>query len=333
MMEEEKIIDLIIKGETFENSDHLRSWIQLSEENLKEYIRLKNTWALLQQGKEMDEHALEADLRKLKSAMKKPSGKSWSWNYMKYAAVIFLAMVSGFILHLVLSPSSRIETMNEVSVPNGNRSLVLLPDGSRVWLSNGSKLSYPEFIKGRSRNVNLEGEAFFTILADREWPFYVNLGQNRVTVTGTEFSVVSYPEDQYAQIDLVTGKVMVELNYTGRSDGNEKSYVLEPEQSMIIEHSTGDVKFAKVTDRFYKYWQKGIYEFRNESFESLAKRMERIYGVNIVFEDSMIARRTFTGAFHIDSNIYVIMESFKKASGKPFEYTIDKNRIYLKCIK
>jgi ferric-dicitrate binding protein FerR (iron transport regulator) len=333
MMEADNIIYLIIKGETFENSDHLRSWIQLSEENLKEYIRLKNTWALLQQGKEMDEHTLEADLRKFKSRIKRPSVKAWPGNYMKYAALIFLAIVSGFCLHVFFAPSGRTGVMNEISVPNGNRSLVMLPDGSKVWLTNGSKLSYPEFLKNKPRIVNLEGEAFFTIVTDRGRPFYVNLGRNRVTVTGTEFSVVSYPGDQNSQIDLVSGEVIVELYDSGEPDIHTKRYVLEPEQSLFVDHHTGEVNISKITDRFYKYWQKGIYEFRNESFESLAKRIERIYGVKIVLQDSLISRRTFTGAFHIDSNIYVIMESFKKASGKPFEYTIDNNRIFLKCIK
>jgi hypothetical protein len=61
--------------------------------------------------------------------------------------------------------------------------------------------------------------------------------------------------------------------------------------------------------------------------------MERIYSVRISLEDSSICRTTFTGAFHIDSNVYTIMETFRRASSVPFDYTIDKDLIHINHVK
>lgn len=331
-MEEKEIIEKIVKNESLVHSKELLAWIQQSEENRKEYIRYKNLWALLQKGREMDEKKITEDFLLVKVRMKKSRSRFIFSELMKYAAIIVLALVSGYFLHSVLLNSGQQVTMNEISVPNGNRSLVVLPDGSKVWITNGSKLTYPENFEGKTREIYLEGEAFFTIAADKKKPFFVHLGAHRIKVLGTEFSVVAYPDDQTVRVDLVSGKVQMDVN-DGKRPGTYQSYYLEPLHSLVLDRTSGKLRESAIPDGFYKYWQEGIYEFKNESFYSLAVRMERIYGVKVVFDDNNISQRTFTGAFRIDSNIYTIMETFKRASGKPFKYTMDNKRIYINSVK
>ncbi|MEZ5199258.1 MAG: FecR family protein [Bacteroidales bacterium] len=331
-MEEKEIIEKIVKNESLVHSKELLTWIQRSTENRKEYIRYKNLWALLQQGHEMNEKMITEDFLHVKARMKKSRSRFIFSELVKYAAIIVLALATGYFLNYILSNSGQQITTNEISVPNGNRSLVILPDGSKVWITNGSKLTYPEKFKGKTREINLEGEAFFTITADKKKPFFVHLGAHRIKVLGTEFSVVAYPDDQIIRVDLVSGKVQMDVN-NGKNPGTYQSFYLEPLHSLVMDKQSGKLKESAIPDGFYKYWQNGIYEFKNESFKGLAVRMERIYGVDVIFEDNNISQRTFTGAFRIDSNIYTIMETFKRASGRPFDYTMDNNRIYIKSVK
>ena len=248
-------------------------------------------------------------------------------NLLKYAAIIIIAITCGYYISRFNMLNNKV-AVNEIIVPNGNRSLIVLPDGSKVWLTNGSKIIYPESFAGNTRNVKLEGEAFFKVTQNIKKPFIVDLGEQRVKVLGTEFSVIAYPKDNTVQVDLVSGKV--EFNVKEEGSNTYKSYILNPSHSLVLDRLSGNLKNLKIPDSFYKYWQEGIYEFNDETFEDLAKKIERLYSVKVIFETQDVRTQKFTGAFFINSNIYTIIETFKRASKTPFEYTIDKNKIYIK---
>ena len=325
-MKKEEIINNIIGKKVLHRSKELIDWVQQSDENLKEYARYKNLWALFQRGKEMDEKYIAENFQKVKQHIDKSANKFGIFSFMKYAAIIIFAVACGYFINSV-NINNKV-AINEVSVPNGNRSLIVLPDGSKAWLTNGSKLTYPESFNGKARNVKLEGEAYFTVSHNVKKPFIVGLGKQQVKVLGTEFSVIAYPDDNIIQVDLVKGKVQLDV-FNGNGTGNYKSYLLEPLHSLVLDKTSGILNNVKIPDSFYKYWQEGIYEFKNEPFAGLAKKIKRIYGVEVIFNNKSLGESTFTGAFYIDSNIYTIIETFKRASGIPFEYTIEKNKIYI----
>jgi ferric-dicitrate binding protein FerR (iron transport regulator) len=328
-MMKKNIIDEIIKGKPLSHSNELFEWVQQSNDNQNEYIRYKNLWALLQGGSEMDQKFIKEDFKLIKKQLGRPRYKFNLVSLIKYAAVFIIAIISGYFIHTI--SLNQDVAINEILVPNGNRSLVVLPDGSEVWLTNGSKIIYPESFSGKTRKVKLEGEAYFKISHKKRKSFIVDLGDQRIKVLGTEFSVVAYPGDDLVQVDLVAGKVQLDV-FSDKDNNEYKSYVLKPNHSLVLDKTSGSLNIAKTPDGFYKYWQEGIYEFKNESFAGLAKKIERIYSVNIIFENKTLSEKKFTGAFFIDSNIYTIIETFKRASDTPFNYTIDKNRIYISNI-
>jgi len=334
-MELEQIISRLIAGETLISSRELREWVSQSEENRMEYVRLLNTLALLQEGKEMDTQFINEDFLRVRDrltsshSLKTPTKTRLFPLIFRYAAIVVLALLSGYFLHNFL-PGEKALVMNEISVPKGNRSLVKLPDGSKVWLANGSRLLYPDTFTGKTRSVSLEGEAFFSVAKNERNPFIVSIGESRVQVLGTEFSVVAYPGDNLTQIDLVSGSVRFEFP---DNKGGYQACLIDPLYSLVFDKASGNLRKTPIVDSFYKYWQNGVFEFRNETFGNLAKKMERIYSVRISLEDSSICRTTFTGAFHIDSNVYTIMETFRRASSVPFDYTIDKDLIHINHVK
>ena len=301
----------------------LFDWIQQSEDNRTEYIQYKNLWALCQLGIEMDSKHITRDFKKVKHQIHNTSKKFRFQNLVKYAAIIIIAIAIGYFINYIKNFSLPQEAaINEVFVPNGNRSLIILPDSSQVWLTNGSKITYPEFFTGNRRNVTLEGEGYFKVSHNFNKPFIVNLGKERIKVLGTEFSVIAYPDDNILQVDLLSGRVELDIN-DGSNPEKFKSYILNPQHSLVLDKTSGNLENIGLPDSFYKYWQEGIYEFEDETFANLAKKIERIFGVEV-------KKQTFTGAFFIDSNIYTIIETFKRASKTPFEYTINNNQIHLK---
>jgi ferric-dicitrate binding protein FerR (iron transport regulator) len=219
-------------------------------------------------------------------------------------------------------------TMNEIFVPNGNRSSIVLPEGTKVWLNNGTKLIYPEDFKGKYRTVELDGEGFFDVTPDEKHPFIVKIGENRIKVLGTRFAVVAYAEDKTVKAELVSGKIQFDI-HTGNGTANFRSYMMNPAQSLIFDKTSGEFSESKISDNFFNYWLKGIYEFKDETFENLAKRIERIYNVQVIFKDESLKNRLFTGSLGINDNIYTMMEVFKKASGEPFVYTHEGNHIFI----
>lgn len=324
-MDSEKLIHKITESKPLKDSDELLDYINESGENTKEYIRYKSLWAMLQTGNEMDEETINDGYKAVKRKVK-GRRNSILLNIAKYAAIIILAVSAGYMVQYA-GLNNEI-AMNEIIVPKGNRTSVVLPDGSKVWLSNGTKLVYPESFVGNFRDVQLEGEGFFEVTHDKDHPFIVNVGQHRIKVLGTKFAVVAYPDDDEVKAELVSGKIQFDIQ-SGVTEESYKSFMVKPMHSLVYDKTSGKVYESIIPDGFHDYWQKGTYRFRNETFDSLATKIARIYNVEIIFGDEELKNRTFTGTLNVDDNIYTLMEVFKSASGKPFEYRFDSGKIYI----
>ncbi len=193
-MKKNKLMSFITSNQFLDNHTEIIEWINTTEENKEEYIRFKNLHAIMQQGNDISAAKIKEALCRIR---KKPNQKRHSlslWNFMKYAALVVIVLLCGFLLGN--QEFNNEITMNEIFVPNGNRSSVVLPDGSKVWINNGTKLIYPEEFKGKNRIVELEGEGFFDVTHEKSHPFIVKIGQNRIKVLGTKFAVVAYPNDK-----------------------------------------------------------------------------------------------------------------------------------------
>ncbi|WP_303919087.1 FecR family protein [Draconibacterium sediminis] len=324
-MDSEKLLHKITDKKALKDSDELINYINESGENSREYIRYKTLWALLQTGNEMDEETINKGYSAVKRGLK-GRRNSILLKIAKYAAIIILAVSAGYLVQY--ADFNNEIAINEIFVPKGNRTSVVLPDGSKVWLSNGTRLVYPENFVGDFREVQLEGEGFFDVTHDEKHPFIVNVGKHRVKVLGTKFAVVAYPEDEEVKAELVSGKIQFDVNY-GNTEDDYNSFMVKPMHSLVYDKTSGKIYESIIPDGFHDYWQKGIYRFSNESFDSLATKIARFYNVEIVFGNDELKTRTFTGTLSVDDNIYTIMEVFKSASGQPFKYYFDTGKIYI----
>src|SRR5690606_14480825 len=95
--------------------------------------------------------------------------------------------------------------MNEVIIPYGKKSELLLADGTKVWLNAGSRLAFPSRFTRNTREVFLEGEACFQVAKNEEQLFIVKAGNLDVKVLGTHFNVSAYPADATIETVLLEG--------------------------------------------------------------------------------------------------------------------------------
>src|SRR5690606_41470504 len=101
---------------------------------------------------------------------------------------------------------------NTISTPKGGQYQVVLSDGTKVWLNAASTLRYPIRVNGSVRQVELVGEGYFEVSADKNTPFIVNCHHQIGHVTGTRSNINAYREEQSVKTTLGEGKVNVVSN-------------------------------------------------------------------------------------------------------------------------
>jgi transmembrane sensor len=257
----------------------------------------------------------------------------------KRLRIKYLSIAAGILLLLFLNlgtwfyflgPEKEAEkglTFHSVMVPKGSRTEIILPDSTKVWLSNDSKLVFPGKFPEHSREVELTGNAYFEVRHNRNKPFWVKTREGRIKVLGTSFAVSAYPGDRFIETSLIEGKVIFEA-------GN-LSEELAPGVSLIYDKKQNHVNRKEIDPSFFEYWKNGSYHFRNETLQSLSDKIYRIYNIRIVFENESLKQRTFTGTVSVHDNIFTFMETIKRISIQPVDYFFDykKNTIYLKYVR
>ena len=208
--------------------------------------------------------------------------------WVKIAAVCLLVIGLSFLLNLFhnLNLNNQELAYNEIIVPLGEKAQVVLSDGSHVWLNSASKLRYPVKFGEISREVSLEGEAFFDVEKKHGKNFVVNTHDVKVNVLGTAFNVRCYPGDKKTQTIVVRGEVKVE-----EINGTKKALIIRPNEMATLTEKVPRGKevvqkpsftVTQVDPNNMVSWKDQLLVFAGESFEDLAIKMERWYNVKIL---------------------------------------------------
>jgi transmembrane sensor len=207
------------------------------------------------------------------------------------------------------------EPASEISTRYGSKTNIVLPDGSRVWLNAGSKITYDKDFGETSRNLQLTGEAYFDVVHNSSRPFVIHTKAMDIKVLGTEFNVKSYPDEKTTETSLIRGSIEVTLN-----ERKADRIILKPNEKLVVSNEQVDdtvavAKKAKAATQkplislsTLKYfsidstiletsWVQNRLVFEDESFEEIAIRMSRWYGVQFYFADEEIKSLRFTGNF------------------------------------
>jgi len=182
----------------------------------------------------------------------------------------------------------------EIHAPYGTRTDFHLPDGSTGRLNGGSSLKYPTQFIGKSRDVELSGEAYFDVISNQRKPFIVSTGNINIKATGTSFNVMAYTDDQIIEVTLKNGKIEV-LKKEG--DITKSLGVLKPDESFIYNHRSGSGKIESLNNANRLSWLDGKLTFKYESFEEVIRKLNRWYNVNIVIKDESLNSYSYYATF------------------------------------
>jgi len=142
-----------------------------------------------------------------KATAKRTRRNSYRW--IVAACVLLLLSVAGYKYFM---PEADAPLLITHTYP-GDIRLLRLPDGSKVWVNQNTKIAYAETFEGNTRNVTLTGEAYFEVARDESKPFIITSGAITTTVLGTSFDIRSY-SGMPPEVIVHSGKVKVE----GRSN-------------------------------------------------------------------------------------------------------------------
>ena len=211
----------------------------------------------------------------------------------RIAAILFIPLLiaSSILIFRDSFVSQEDISWAEIKCPLGVRTEFSLPDGSTGYLNSGSSLKFPTSFNGNERSVKLLGEAYFDIAHNEKKPFHVKTGKLDVKVLGTKFNVVAYPEQQFEEVTLETGKVEV-LNTSGN-----KLTELNPNEQLSLNLETNKYIKRSVAASQYVSWTNGVLSFRNERFEQVAMRLSRWYNIEIELEGDQLNNYIYHATF------------------------------------
>lgn len=157
-------------------------------------------------------------------------------------------------------------------VPNGQKSNVILADGTKVWLNSGSTLTV-SLDNTKQRNVQLSGEAFFDVTKNEKVPFLVKTHDYSVKVYGTQFDVRAYPGQKESETILQEGSISI------LTDAKEE-IKMTPGQSFYVDQQN-KYTISEVDPEVHTSWKDNVLKIDNERLRDLLVRMEHWYGVKI----------------------------------------------------
>ena len=303
----------------------LLDWLDEDPANRKFFFGIKDIWDARRGGH------VSLPARPLWKKVLLPAGETYRiprWRRLAIHIGKYAAMIAITVAVTVLLQKKQVVTKevayHQVMVQNGKQSqLIVLSDGTRVWINASSSLKYPASFDPAQRTVWLDGEAYFEVAENEAHPFVVRTGVMDVKVLGTHFNVTAYASDPKITTTLVEGKVELWTVH------NKTAYAttLEPGQQAVYLKDENRIVLRKVEPALYTAWKDGYYKFDNTSFGEIAERLEKMYHVKITFADESLGQIPYTGTFVQEQSIREVLEIIR--SVKPFRYHIKDNHVII----
>jgi len=269
---------------------------------------------------------------------------------LSIAATISALAIGLYWMHISTKKPFSYSKINksEVSAKPGAKSKMVLPDGTTVWLNSGSKLTYSDNFRDSVRSVELDGEAFFDVVKDAKHPFIVHTSGIDIRVLGTAFNVKSYAAESTIEATLIRGIIEV----VKKDEPQSPKVILRPHEKLVFNKeeqtmvkSTGTVENLK-TDKIVitprgiiitplpknrpdttleeTSWVYNKLIFEGDTFNELAKKMERWFNVHIVFKDQKVPEYRVVGVFENES-VEQALQALQLIV--PFNYKINGSEI------
>ncbi|SFB52307.1 FecR family protein [Algoriphagus aquimarinus] len=253
-----------------------------------------------------------------------------NWFKLGVAAVL----VFGFVLTVYwtdnrLGLEEKVAVVSQVEyiireVGPGQKLTLKLTDGSVVILNSNSQLKFPKNFDGATRDVYLEGEAFFDVYRDELKPFVVHSKFVETSVLGTSFVVNENLLAGKVQVSVLTGKVRVTEQ---ENFGKDRKVVLAPMDAVRFNDKTGAFETKKVGYDEVFAWKDNVLFFDNTQFSEVVIELENWFGVKIDVQKNIKNRKDYSGRFDNES-LEMILTGLAFTYGFEFEIISNKVIIY-----
>ena len=220
-------------------------------------------------------------------------------------------LITAFFITILISiPTIKIlNTVNIHSSYGHKTKTVSLNDGTKVHLNAGTTLSYSKNFNSTSREVTLNGEAYFEVEKGSS-PFIISTDLAKVTVLGTKFNVRSR-EDGF-EIGVNEGEVKIE--------NKTKSIDLKKGEQVDISIDQPKVISVSKVSNFYPGWKNNKLICDNSSLEKICKELERRYDIKIQFQDNLQKNTTISGIIDLSpNNLDSVLSSISLLSKRKFK--------------
>ncbi len=266
--------------------------------------------------------------------------------------LLFAGILGGYLISKSLIRNDNYGALTTIYSPGGQKTKVTLPDNSIVWLNARTTLKYATVFNQKQRIVFIDGEAFFDVTHDQTRPFIVRTSTINIKVYGTTFNVKAYKDDDIAEATLVKGKITIlGINAPGKED---QEIIIHPNETFrylkegailnktqLSETKVKEKAISKRVEPIVQIaqkvdvapivaWKDGKLCFKNESFSTLAYKLEQWYDVKIHFEDAEVQEIKYTGKFEKE-NINQVLRYLQILT--PFEYDMKLNEISIRYKK
>lgn len=277
----------------------IEKWLQENENNRKELDDYAFIWEKTEGLKQETTKIVDVEAAWLKVKAKMDASekvnliplnrapKQQKFFTLGIAASITILLTIGLLVYLFQPSSPEFITLKTAQHTQEQT----LPDGSVVFMNTNTTLIYPEDFKGDIREINLSGEAFFTIKRDEGKPFVIHASGSDVKVLGTSFNVKAYTKN--VEVSVETGKVQFK--------SKSKAALLVAGEKAIFEASNDTIKKQNILDKNAFAYKTKEFVFENSSLEHVAKVLAEGYHADIILNNNRIKACRLTTRFDNES--------------------------------
>ncbi len=323
-MEYSEYINLIIKQLsgtiTPDEKKKLNHWLESDSENKKTLALFKQIWHTRQaENGFVDLQSAWAglaekagislpyeELREKPARLQLPRQDSVTkigYRIMRYAAVILITVSLVYFLGRSAHEAPK-DGLREIFVQYGKQNSVTLPDGSQVTLDAGSKLRFAEGFGRKSREVYLNGEAYFEVSHNELKPFIIYANGGVVTVLGTKFNVRAWQlNDREVRVVVVDGKV----SFRHKSQRQNSAVVVSKgKMSYLAATHPQPSKPIKVDIGTHLAWMNRELILDNAPLNEVLDRLARWYDLQFKLPSPLYEKVKITGSFKKKSIGYIL---------------------------
>lgn len=284
-----------------EEKEKIHQWLLDSEDHKASFIRERIRF----------DASVLAGERKPKAKKRFKLIPSLIWGSKIAASALFI--LGSFFFYHNYRMAQMCTTYQSIKVPSGSRTNLILSDGTSVWLNANTTFRYPQVFSKKSREVFLDGEAYFDVKKG-DAPFIVKTGKYNVEVLGTQFDVEAYSDKSKFETTLYTGKVKL---YNFKT--TVPVFLLPGQTAYLSGHV---LKVSTDTRKSRHGWKDGLIYIENESFEEIMAILEKYFSVRIVIKNKKVYQLGYEGKIRISDGIDHALRVLQK--DYPFDYERDE---------